>query len=124
MSKQNGPTCFSCFSNQIESVEVTEGPYDVENFGTLSGGIKIKTKAPTKELHGEVNLGYGSFNYTKVGATISGGNDLIRVLVSGSTESSDQYRDGNGDTLSQQTKKNASVNGNKYQTQYEDLKSI
>ncbi|WP_294965334.1 TonB-dependent receptor [Sulfurimonas sp.] len=117
------PPISHILANQIETVEVTEGPYDVETFGTMSGGIKITTKAPTKELHGEVNFGIGSFGYKKVGGTMSGGNDLVRVLVSGSSESSDQYRDGNGDTLSQQTKKNASVNGNKYQSQNEDLKA-
>ncbi|WP_321779212.1 TonB-dependent receptor [Sulfurimonas sp.] len=117
------PPVSHVLANQIETIEVIEGPYDVETFGTMSGGIKIKTKAPTQKLHGEVNFGYGSFNYTKVGVTISGGNDIIRVLVSGSSESSDQYKDGNGDTLSQQTKKNASVNGNKYQTKYEDMRA-
>ena len=117
------PPVSHVLANQIETIEVTEGPYDVETFGTMSGGIKIKTKAPTQKLHGEVNLGVGSFGYKKVGATMSGGNDIIRVLVSGSSESSDQYRDGNGNTLSQQTKKNASVTGNKYQSDNEDLKA-
>ncbi len=98
------PPVSHILANQIEEVEVIEGPYDVETFGTMSGGLKITTKKPTKDLHGEVNLGYGSFNYTKVGATVSGGNDIVRVLVSGSSESSDQYVDGNGNTLAEQLK--------------------
>jgi len=32
-----------------------EGPYDIQNFGTLSGLVEIKTKQPEKELHGDVS---------------------------------------------------------------------
>jgi len=116
------PPVSHILANQIEEIEVIEGPYDVETFGTMSGGVKIKTKKPTKKLHGSVDFGVGSFNYTKVGATISGGNDTVRVLVSGSSESSDQYKDGNGDTLAEQTDKNAPA-GNKYKSANKDIKS-
>jgi len=115
------PPISHIITNQIDSVEVIEGPYDVENFGTLSGGIKIKTKKPKKDFNGEVDLGYGSWNYRKIGANFSGGNDILRVLVSGSSESSDQYKDGNGDTLSQQTAKKAPL-PNRYANQYEDMR--
>ena len=112
-------------ANQIETIEVIEGPYDVENFGTLSGGVKIKTKQPTKEAKGQLNLGFGSFNYKKFGATGSGGSNLVRVLVTVSTESSDQYKDGNGDTISQQidnfVKKNPTLAGVAYKPQYKEL---
>ena len=89
-------------ANQIDTIEVIEGPYDIETFGTLSGGIKINTKKPSKEAKGQINVGFGSFNYKKFGASASGGNDFIRVSASVSTESSDQYKDGNGDTLATQ----------------------
>jgi len=119
------PPVSHVLANQIDSVEVIEGPYDVETFGTMSGGVKIKTKKPTKNLHGEVNLGYGGFNYKKVGVTVSGGNDIVRVLVSGSNESSDQYKDGDGNTLSEQVDNYALTNpmvaGTKYQTNTKDM---
>ncbi|MCK9491301.1 MAG: TonB-dependent receptor [Sulfurimonas sp.] len=114
------PPVSHIITSQIDSVEVIEGPYDVENFGTLSGGLKIKTKKPTKDFKGQVDLGVGSWNYKKIGATFSGGNDIVRVLVSGSSETSDQYRDGNGDTIAGQVKKNAPV-PNQFQTKYEDI---
>ncbi|EDZ61831.1 TonB-dependent receptor [Sulfurimonas gotlandica GD1] len=104
------PPISHIITSQIDEIEVIEGPYDVENMGTLSGGIRIKTKKPTKDLHGSVDFGFGSFNYTKIGATISGGNDTVRVLVSGSSESSDQYKDGNGDTIAEQIDKYAVAN--------------
>lgn len=92
-------------TSQIDSVEVIEGPYDVENFGTLSGGVNISTKAPTEELKGEINLGVGSWGYKKIGASISGGSDRVKALLSVSHETSDQYKDGNGNTLAQQIDK-------------------
>ena len=96
------PATSHILTNNIESVEVTEGPYDVENFGTLSGLVDIKTKKPTKEVSGEVNLNAGSFNQKKVSATVSGGIDKVRVLLSASKETSGQYKDGDGNTLSEQ----------------------
>lgn len=116
------PPVSHILASQIDEIEVIEGPYDVENFGTMSGGLKITTKKPTKDLHGEVNFGLGSWGYKKIGATISGGDDKVRALVSVSSESSDQYEDGDGNTLSQQTKLKAPA-ANHYQTAYEDMEA-
>ena len=116
------PPISHVLANQIEEIVVTEGPYDVSNFGTLSGGVKIKTKQPTKEEKAQVNVGFGAWNYKKFGVTASGGNDVMRFLITGSMESSEQYKDGNGDTLAQQLKKNAPT-GNQLQSQYEDMQA-
>ncbi|MDQ7068907.1 MAG: TonB-dependent receptor [Sulfurimonas sp.] len=119
------PPVSHILANQIESIEVIEGPYDVETFGTMSGGIKIKTKKPTKELKGELNVGAGSFNYRKFGFSGSGGNDVIRVSIAASTESSDQYKDGNGDTISDQIDNYAGADsllqGVRLQPEYQDM---
>jgi iron complex outermembrane receptor protein len=90
------PPSSHILASQIDDIEVIEGPYDVETFGTMSGGVKVTTKKPSQDFKGELNLGYGSWDYKKVGATLSGGNDRVRVLVSGSYENSDQYEDGDG----------------------------
>jgi len=114
-------------ANQISSIEVIEGPYDVENFGVLSGGLKIKTKEPTKEMKGEINLGFGAWNYKKFGVTGSGGNDTIRMLITASTESSDQYKDGDGNTLAQQIDNYVALHPTlatqAYQAQYHDMQA-
>ena len=122
------PPISHILASQIDEIEVIEGPYDVTNFGTMSGGVKVKTKAPTKKAQGELNFGLGAWGYTKLGATASGGNDLIRVLVSASHEKSGQYEDGNGDTMAEQVKNaaalpgaSAKVKGAQYQTKYEDM---
>ena len=116
------PPVSHVLASQIEDIEVIEGPYDVETFGTMSGGVKIKTKQPSAKAQGELNFGFGSWGYNKVGTTLSGGNDTVRVLLSASTESSDQYEDGDGNTLAEQTKLNAPA-GNQYQAQHEDMKA-
>jgi iron complex outermembrane receptor protein len=114
------PPVSHILANQIDEIEVIEGPYDVETFGTMSGGVKIKTKQPTKELHGELYFGIGSFNYKKLGTTLSGGNDFIRLLISASTESSEQYEDGNGDTIAEQID-NYGVNNWKLKPEHHDM---
>ena len=119
------PPVSHILASQIDEVEVIEGPYDVTTFGSMSGGVKIKTKKPSKKLQGEVNLGFGQWDYNKVGATVSGGNDIVRVLVSGTYERSGQYEDGDGNTMAEQVKKNAAIypelKGTQYKPEYEDM---
>lgn len=108
------PATSHVLTNNIESVKVIEGPYDVENFGTLSGLVQVKTKEPTKDVHGEINLNAGSYGYRKASATVSGGTDRFKLLVSTSTEQGDQYEDGNGnDFTEQQIEKNVPL-GSRY----------
>jgi len=89
-------------ANQIDTVEVIEGPYDVTTFGTLSGGVKITTKQPSDKESANLNLGFGSWNYKKFGISATGGTERVKVLVAASTESADQYHDGDGNSLAQQ----------------------
>lgn len=122
------PPVSHILANQIESIEVIEGPFDVTSFGVMSGGVKIQTKKPTKETKVELNVGVGSFNYKKFGASASGGTDTVRAIIAISTESSDQYKDGDGNTIADQIDNNAAqdpanLNGTKYQTQYRDMQA-
>ncbi len=91
-------------TNIVDEVEVSEGPFDVEEFGTLSGEIKVKTQKPSKKLTGEVGVNVGSFGYQKFFGTISGGSDRVRMLFTASTEQSEQYEDGDGNDLATQLK--------------------
>jgi iron complex outermembrane recepter protein len=108
------PPTSHVLSNNIESVEVVEGPYDVENFGTLSGKVTVKTKEPSKDLNGEINLGAGSYGYKKASATVSGGTDKFKILISASTESSEQYEDGNGNSFYEQQVSSGVLPANRY----------
>jgi iron complex outermembrane recepter protein len=89
-------------TNSVEEIEIIGGPFDVEYAGTLSGIAKIKTKNPKEGFNGEINANAGSYGYNKLSAGFSGGTDLVRLLVSTSYESSEQYEDGDGNTFAQQ----------------------
>ena len=115
-NRMDPPTSHILTSN-IQSVKVSEGPYDVENFGSMSGSVKVETKKPTKELHGDVYFNAGSFGYQKTGVTLSGGTDKIKLLLGASTESGEQYEDGNGNTFAEQLV-NATTGTSSASTQY------
>jgi iron complex outermembrane receptor protein len=89
-------------THAIEDVVVQEGPFDVEEFGVLSGSVKVKTKKPSKEIHGDISVNAGSFDYKKASGTISGGTDKVRFLFTASTEEGGQYEDGEGRDFSEQ----------------------
>ncbi len=113
------PPTSHILTNNIESIDIIEGPYDVENFGTLSGAVKVKTKKPEEDLHGEVSVNFGSWNYQKQAMSFSGGNEQVRGLVSISNESSDQYEDGDGNTFAEQID-NLNLSGMAAMVQYQD----
>ncbi len=97
------PPTSHVITTMVDSVEIKEGPFDVSEFGNLSGGVKIKTAQPTKELSGEIGATVGSYGYRKGMVSVSGGNDTVRAMLTYSQEESDQYEDGNGNELWQQT---------------------
>lgn len=115
------PPTSHILTNNIEGITITEGPYDVENFGTLSGAVKITTKAPSKELAGEVGVNFGSWGYRKQYATVSGGSDSVRMLISASNESSGQYEDGDGNDFSEQIENFDPTSMSRYKDEYKDL---
>jgi iron complex outermembrane receptor protein len=111
-------------TNAIDDVEVQEGPFNVEDFGALSGSVKVRTKKPSKELSGEINLNAGSFGYQKLSGTISGGTDKVRLLFTASNETGDQYEDGNGDDFAEQLEnytEGTTAVGSNYSDQYRGM---
>ncbi len=119
------PPISHILTNNIKDIKISEGPFDVENFGTLSGIIDIETKEPSKKLGGDISLNVGSFGYKKIESTIKGGGDKIKLLLSASSEKSDQYKDGNGDRFYEQlikaTKNNKKMQAYRYQSRYQNL---
>jgi iron complex outermembrane receptor protein len=119
------PPTSHVLSGAIESIEVTEGPFNVEDFGALGANINIKTLEPKEGFGGEVVVNAGSFGYTKGSALVTGGNDQFKFLISGSIEKGKQYEDGNGDDFVGQIDKaiarGDAVLGNQFQPQYERM---
>lgn len=96
------PPTSHVLTNNIDGIDIVEGPYDVENFGTLSGLVSITTREPDSGMQGEVGVNFGSWGYNKQYATVSGGSERVRFLLSGSRESSEQYEDGDGNDFYEQ----------------------
>jgi iron complex outermembrane receptor protein len=115
------PPISHTMTNLIDSIDLYEGPYDVENFGTLSGLVHINSKAPSKKFQGEINLDMGSFDYKKGSIFLSGGSDKVKTLFSLSNQKSGQYIDGSGNDFSNQLKKLSVMTSSRYQTLYEDM---
>lgn len=114
------PPTSHILTNNIDGITITEGPYDVENFGTLSGAVKITTRAPSQELAGEVGVNFGNWGYRKQYATVSGGSESVRLLVSASNESSGQYEDGDGNTFAEQIENFDPTSMSRYKDEYRD----
>jgi iron complex outermembrane receptor protein len=120
------PPTSHVITTMVDSVEIKEGPFDVTEFGTLSGGVKIKTVQPQEGLHGEIGTTIGSYGYKKGVLSVSGGNDKIKALVTYSKEESDQYEDGDGNTMAEQTfnaVNGTPAAGTRYAPLYTDMKA-
>jgi len=113
------PPAMHISSSQIQNVEVKEGPFDVSQFGSLGGKINVVTKDPSKGMHGEVSATLGSYDYRKISTTLEGGNDKVQALVGYSHESSAQYKDGNGQTMTEQAD-NASMAAQRYSANHKN----
>lgn len=119
------PPVSHILTNNVDYIEINEGPFNVEDFGSLSGDVKIHTIKPEKEFAGEANLGLGSWGYQKEAFSLSGGTDKVRFLLSGSNETSEQYEDGDGNDFVGQIARNISEGtapmGAQYQPAYRDM---
>lgn len=113
------PPAMHVSSSQIANVEVQEGPFDVTQFGSLGGAINVVTKDPSKSLHTEVSATLGSYDYRKISTMVEGGNDAVQALIGYSRETSSQYKDGDGKTLTQQAD-NASMAVQRYSTAHKN----
>ncbi len=118
MNRMDPPTSHVITTN-IDSVEIKEGPFDVTEMGTLSGGVKIQTQNPTEEPSGDISTTIGSFGYKKAVISASGGSDKVKLLVTVSKEESGQYKDGDGNDFAQQLEDKAPTN--KLAPAYEDM---
>ncbi len=108
-------------TSNIKNIKIIEGPFDIEDFGTLSGIVKATTIDPQAGFSGEFNFNYGSFNQNKESLTINGGNDKIKALLTLSRENSGQYKDGASDKFNAQMQKAGALKMNLYQKQYSNM---
>ncbi|MDQ7084171.1 MAG: TonB-dependent receptor, partial [Sulfurovum sp.] len=114
------PPISHVLTNNVDYIEINEGPFNVEDFGVLSAAIQVHTLKPSKAFEGEVNVGVGSFGYQKGAFSLTGGTDSVRFLLSGSSETGGQYEDGNGNDFVGQIADNIAKGLVSAVTQYQD----
>jgi iron complex outermembrane receptor protein len=90
------PPSFHVSSPQIENITIKEGPFDVENAGSLAAVVNVKTKDPKEGIGGEVGGTYGSWSYRTGYVWGNVGNKFIKVLVGASNQYSKPYESGEG----------------------------
>ncbi|MRI84218.1 MAG: hypothetical protein C6I00_07350 [Nitratiruptor sp.] len=118
------PPAMHISPGEIEKIQILEGPFDVEAFGSMGGEIRVLTKDPQVGFGGGIEAIYGSFDYKRFETWVSGGDETFGFRLGITHEGSDQYEDGNGRTLVEQ---NWAALGPKapyaYQERYKDAKA-
>ena len=106
----------------IQSIQVLEGPFDVENFGSMGGAIKIITKDPQEGFGGNLEATLGSYGYNKFDLNLHAGDEKLKMQIGITRENSEQYEDGNGRTLVEQNWDALGKTApDAYQEKYKDL---
>ncbi len=106
----------------IKSIEVQEGPFDVENFGSMGGVVKVVTKDPIQGFGGALGGTFGSFGYNKFDLNLHTGDERLKMQIGVTRENSDQYEDGDGKTLVEQNwEALGKKDPNAYQETYKDI---
>ncbi len=106
----------------VQRLEVKEGPFDVENFGSMGGMVNVVTKEPQQGFGGVLEAMLGSFGYKKFGARLHAGDEKLKMALFVGSEKSGQYEDGHGRTLVEQNWEQLGKNDPyAYQERYKNL---
>jgi iron complex outermembrane receptor protein len=81
---------------EVERVQVSKGPFDVRNQGSLGGVVNIITRDPEPGVHFSPSVSLGSFGYVNPSGTASWAGDRAAVLGGFSWRGADADRDGDG----------------------------
>lgn len=94
-NRMDSPAFHVDFS-EIEHIEVTKGPFDIENQGSLGGLVNIVTRRPESGFHLGATLAGGTAEYVNPSLNLSYGGSVVTAAAGFSWRSSDAYRDGAG----------------------------
>jgi iron complex outermembrane receptor protein len=89
--------------SQVERVEVTKGPFDMRNAGSLGATVNVVTKNPEQGFSVRIDSRFGSFGAYAPGITASYGGDRFQLLAGYSYQTSGPYSDGHGQAFTNHT---------------------
>jgi iron complex outermembrane receptor protein len=90
------PSAYHVDFAEIEAVEVTKGPFDVRNQGSLGGSINIVNKTPQEGFHITPAVSFGSFGFYNPSLVASMSSTGFHTEAGFSYRRSDSYTDGSG----------------------------
>ncbi|WP_457626489.1 TonB-dependent receptor domain-containing protein [Persephonella sp.] len=90
------PAIFHMSTRQVKEVRILEGPFDVENQGSLAGVVNLISKDPEAGRGGSVYFTGGYFNYLHGGFDAYAGSETVKALVGYSKQYSKPYLSGEG----------------------------
>ena len=99
-NRMDSPSFHVDFS-EIQHIEVTKGPFDIENQGSLGGMVNIVTLRPESGFHVAANMSGGSAAYINPSINLSYGGRKVSGSFGFSLRRSDPYRDGEGRLFTQ-----------------------
>lgn len=98
---QMDPAAYHVDLSEVDHVDVVKGPFDVTTQGALGGYVKVVTKSPdARGVTLNSNVSTGSYGYYNPSATAQLGGDALHLLVGYSYRTSEFYRDGDGNKVS------------------------
>lgn len=95
------PSAFHVDFAEVETVQVTKGPFDIRNQGSLGGSVNIVTKSRADGLHITPNFSAGSFGFYNPSIDASYSSGAWSASGGYSHRRSELYRDGNGRRISE-----------------------
>ena len=90
------PAAFHVDFAETELVQVTKGPFDIRNQGSLGGTVEVVARKPPGTFRIAPAAGAGSFGYYNPSLTASYAIGKLNGLAGYSYRRSDPYRDGSG----------------------------
>ena len=93
---QMDPAAYHVDFAEIKTVEVTKGPFDFRDQGSLGGSVHVLLKEPESGFSVVPNLNVGSFQYYNPSLIFSGKKGPFNFLAGASYRRSDMYKDGLG----------------------------
>ncbi len=95
------PPAFHLDYAEVDRVEVKKGPYDVSHPGSMGGIVDVRTRSGRPGLHGELNVGYGSFQSFESSAVLSAGTPDLDLILGGAYKGSKPYESGDGKRITE-----------------------
>jgi iron complex outermembrane receptor protein len=98
-SNRMDPPVSQVSSTMIQSIELTQGAFDLSHSGAMGGNVSIRTLAPSAVESLKFFTSYGSFSQTTSAISLTGGNERLANVIHLEYASADPYEDGRGRRL-------------------------